>query len=291
MWNVTGQTLVVQVKERAVAGDLNSARRELERFKAARGITPEYLEALSWLGRGELALKDYVGAEANSAEVRKLAVAQLTRRKLDADSSLPVALGASIETQALASALQGRRAEAVSFLEAELARWRDTSIRTRIQKNLNLLTLEGKPAPELGNARLAAYRGRPVLLFFWAHWCSDCKNEIAVVQRLEKAYGGRGLAVVAPTQHYGYVAGGQDAARAVETNYIHQVFAAYYSGLGPVETPISEDTFARYGVSTTPTLVLVDARGIVRLYHPGNLSFEQLAGRIEPLLTKTKVRT
>ncbi len=49
----------------------------------------------------------------------------------------------------------------------------------------------------------------------------------------------------------------------------------------PVEIPLSETNFARFGVSTTPTLVLVDPQGIVRLYNPGNASYELLAARIE----------
>jgi len=36
----------------------------------------------------------------------------------------------------------------------------------------------------------------------------------------------------------------------------------------------------RFGVSTTPTLVLVDRTGIIRLYHPGRMTMEQL----EPLV-------
>lgn len=276
--------VAVEVKMLAASGNFKAARGDLSQFKAARGLTPDYLEALSWLARGELAAKDYAAAQTDAAEIRKQSLALLTSRKLDAEATLPVALGASIEVQALASAAQGRRAEAVSFLRAELTRWRDTSIRARIQKNINLLTLEGKPAPPLELTSLPRQAGHPVLLFFWAHWCSDCKAEIAVVQKLQQAYSKRGLVVIAPTQHYGYVAGGQDAPRDVETRYIHQVFAAYYYGLGTVETPLSEENFARYGVSTTPTLVLIDAHGIVRLYHPGNLTYQELAAKIERIL-------
>ncbi|HVW84471.1 MAG TPA: redoxin domain-containing protein, partial [Bryobacteraceae bacterium] len=131
-------------------------------------------------------------------------------RRLDSDPRLANALGASIEVQAQAAVAQKRRDEAVLFLREELKRWHDTSIRPRIQKNLNLLTLEGKPAPPLDVAHaltgskletLAQHRGHPVLLFFWAHWCSDCKNEIQVIARLEQAYRSRGLIVIAPTQH------------------------------------------------------------------------------------------
>jgi thiol-disulfide isomerase/thioredoxin len=285
--------IVYQVKLAVQAGDLNLAKLEIKQFHAAMGARPEYAEALSWLGRGELAQKQYGLAEENAAEVRKLCLEALPHRKLDADTSLPNALGASIEVQALVAVAQGRRDQAVSFLRAEITRWTGTSIRPRIQKNLNLLTLEGKPAPPLETLHsvtvkkaqpLALHRGHPVLLFFWAHWCSDCKNEIQVIARLQKTYGKRGFEVIAPTQHYGYAAGGEDASPAVETRYIQTIFGQYYADLGSVETPLSEDNFARYGVSTTPTLVLVDAAGIVRVYNPGNLSYEQLAAKIEPLL-------
>jgi thiol-disulfide isomerase/thioredoxin len=258
------------------------AAQALAQYRGSKGVTPEYIEALSWLGRAEFAQKNYTAAQQNAEEVRRLCLDQLTHRKLDAEASLPTALGASIEVQAEVAAAQGRRDEAVTFLRAELKHWTGTSIQPRIQKNLNLLTLEGKPAPAL-NIPLLPYRGHPVLLFFWAHWCSDCKNEIAIIAKLEQTYGPKGLKVIAPTQHYGYVAGGQDAKPEAETHYINSVFHQYYSELGPVPYPINEQNFLTYGVSTTPTLVLIDAHGIVRLYNPGNLDYDQLAHRIDSL--------
>jgi thioredoxin-related protein len=38
----------------------------------------------------------------------------------------------------------------------------------------------------------------------------------------------------------------------------------------------------RYGVSTTPTIVLVDRRGLVRLYNPGRMTEEAL----EPIVRR-----
>ena len=286
-------TVVAYVKLAATAGDFSSAEKALNQYRAAAGTTPEYIEALSWIGRAQLARHNVDAAERNSEDVRKLCQTELAHRKLDAEPHLPTALGAAIEVEGQALAAQNRRDEAVLFLGDELKKWQSTSIRDRIQKNINLLTLEGKPVPALdisqgiGRLRplpLSAHRGHPVLLFLWAHWCSDCKNEVAIVQKLMANYGPRGLVVVAPTQHYGYVAGGQDAPPDVETKYIGQVFAKYYAGLGAVEIPLSEANFARFGVSTTPTMVLVDGQGIVRLYNPGNASYEVLAAKIEASL-------
>jgi thiol-disulfide isomerase/thioredoxin len=277
------------VGQYAMAGDFRTANSFLKMYRDQRGMTPEYLEAYSWIGRGDLQVKQYQAALDNAVEVRELSLKQLAGRKLDSDPNLPMALGASIEVSAQALTHLGRRDEAMMFLNSELTKWKTTSINPRIQKNINLLTLEGKPAPPLDVTRgvigpkprpLSAHLGHPVLLFFWAHWCSDCKQEIPIIQHVQSAFKSRGLQVIAPTQHYGYVAGGQDATPAVETPYIVRVFNQYYSGLGNVETPLSEANFMRYGVSTTPTLVLINAAGKVTLYHPGAMTFAELSSAI-----------
>jgi thiol-disulfide isomerase/thioredoxin len=286
-------TIAVYVQAATAAGDFAAAEKGLNQYKSVAGVTPEYIEALSWIGRARLARHEVPAAEKNAEDVRKLALAELAHRKLDAEPQLPIALGASIEVEAQALAAQNRRDEAVVLLDSEIKKWHGSSIEVRLQKNLNLLTLEGKPVPVLDVSQgiaghkplpLSAHRGHPILIFMWAHWCSDCKNEIAIVRKLESNYGPKGLVVVAPTQHYGYIAGGQDASPAVETKYIGEVFNQYYGGLGPVEVPLSEANFTRFGVSTTPTMVLVDRKGIVRLYNPGNASYEALAAKIEAAL-------
>ena len=57
-----------------------------------------------------------------------------------------------------------------------------------------------------------------------------------------------------------------------------------YPVLAGQSVPISAANHLRYGVSTTPTLVLVDRAGVVRLYNPGRLTMEQLEPRIIQLL-------
>lgn len=281
--------IVTAVNQTAMAGDFKTANAVLQAYRKQHGVNPEYLQAYSWIGRGELKAKKYQAALDNSVEVRELCLKQLTGRKLDADEYLPIALGASIEVSGQALMHLGRRDEAVLFLKAELEKYKPTSIHARIQKNINLISLEGKPAPPLEATRgvagpqprpLAAHAGHPVLLFFWAHWCSDCKQQISILQRVQKEFRSTGLEIIAPTQRYGYVAGGVDASPAVETPYITKVFNEYYSGLGKVETPLSEANFLNYGVSTTPTLVLINAGGKVTLYHPGLMTFEELSAAL-----------
>ncbi len=285
--------LAIMIQRNLASGDLNGANQTLGEYRKSLGVTSEYLEGLSWIGRAKLAQKEYGAALENARVVREAALAQLKTRKLDSDASLPTALGAAIEVEALALAGEGQRDQAVVFLRGELVHWRDTSIYPRIRKNLNLLTLTGKPAPALDVAHWIGDRkpeplsqdiGHPVLLFFWAHWCGDCKVEVAVIRKIREAYGPKGLEVIAPTQHYGYIAGGVDATPQMETPYIKDVFDKYYSRIGPVSVPLSEENFRTYGVSTTPTIALIDRHGIVRLYNPGKISYEQLAAAVEPLV-------
>jgi thiol-disulfide isomerase/thioredoxin len=63
----------------------------------------------------------------------------------------------------------------------------------------------GSPIPdfrakELGSSRyktLADYRGQVVLLNIWATWCEPCREEIPSLERLQQAYGSKGLKIVA----------------------------------------------------------------------------------------------
>jgi thiol-disulfide isomerase/thioredoxin len=277
-----GYGAIVEDVRRAIAQkDFGKAESFVKEYREQHGATPEMLEALSWLGRGALAGKRLDKAEAYSRETQKLAEAQLKSRKLDEERRLPAALGAAIEVQAQVMAARGERSAAVDFLKRELAAYRATSIRTRLQKNLHLLSLEGKPAPKLEGVTLPA--GKPVLLFFWAHWCPDCKGMAPVLARLKREFAAKGFVIVAPTQKYGYTRGGQDAAPAEETRYIAQIWKEQYAGVVELPAPISEENFKNYGSSTTPTLVLIDARGIVRMYHPGAMSIEELEPKVRAL--------
>ena len=47
-----------------------------------------------------------------------------------------------------------------------------------------------------GKVSLAAYRGRPVIVNFWASWCIPCKEEAPLLEAVWKRYRDRGLVVV-----------------------------------------------------------------------------------------------
>ncbi len=292
-WAADG-CLVPAVRKAAWAKDLAAIEKLAADCRAQQPPTPQTLEALSWAARGASFARQWEAAEKYAREAYEGSVALLRTRKLDPDPNqpLPLALGAAIEVLAAAQDAQGDRGGAVTFLRAELAKYKDTSIETRIQKNLNLLTLEGKPAPAIVTPRwigqkpksLDELKGKVVLAFFWAHWCGDCKRQWPVIERLHEEFGRRGLVVLGPTRLYGYISRGKDATPQEEMAYLESEYQRNNRIPVWMAAPVSSENFRRFGVSTTPTLMLVDRQGIVRLYHPGAMEHGELAARIEALL-------
>lgn len=288
--------LVGEVRAQLAQNSFPAAEAELRTYKAQHGVTPEYLEAFSWMARGAASAKQWDQAAAYATETRRLAEQQLAtaKRKLDAEPHLPTALGAAYEVLAQGMAAKGQQTQAVSLLRAALARYGNTSIRTRLQKNLNLLALVGQPAPPLQATQylgpkppaLASLKGSPVLLFFWAHWCMDCKGEVPVIARLRQEFAPQGLVVIGPTQLYGYAAQGVDATPVQERAYIESVRARYYASLQDMPVPLSKQNFNAYGASTTPTLVVLNRAGQVATYHPGALSYDELRSAVQKAVAR-----
>jgi thiol-disulfide isomerase/thioredoxin/type II secretory pathway pseudopilin PulG len=277
------------VREALARNNASAAEAELQSYRSRQGVTPDYVEALSWLARTNLGSHQLDRADTYAKQTETLSRQLLAKRPLDAEPHLPIALGAALEVQAQVLTARGGTTQAVALLRRGVETYRNTSIRARLQKNLNMLGLAGQPAPQLKitsylgpkPVALSQLSGSPVLLFFWAHWCSDCKAEGPIIAQLSSEFGSRGLMLLAPTQLYGYAAQGEDAAPKDELPYIQRVWQHYYSGLQGVPVPVSKENFNLYGASTTPTLVLLDRAGRVALYHPGAMPYEDLRAAIE----------
>lgn len=105
-----------------------------------------------------------------------------------------------------------------------------------------------------------------------------------MITRIRERYVQKGLLVVAPTRRRGTVGDQQNATPAEEDAEIERVWKESYGGLAGVAHPIDQAAMLAYGVSSTPTLVLIDRKGIVRMYCPFRLSEAVLAQRVEELL-------
>jgi len=137
----------------------------------------------------------------------------------------------------------------------------------------------GEPAPEFRVAKLDGevvesgdYRGRVILLDFWATWCVGCIGATPRMNRLHADYGPRGFAVVSMNQEPDDLTRVREVVRERDIRY-----------------PVLVDpgrVAADYGIGSLPTVVLVDVDGTIRAVHSGPVAESRLRREIEALLPR-----
>lgn len=117
---------------------------------------------------------------------------------------------------------------------------------------------------------LSGYRGRPVVIMFWATWCGFCKQEMPSLQRVYTAYQGAGLVVLA-------VDVGESASVARNFKDAHNLTF-------PVLNDDREAAARAYRITGYPTNIFVDSTGKVFAVAEGMLTYAQLDSKARALL-------
>lgn len=115
-------------------------------------------------------------------------------------------------------------------------------------------------------AALAALRGRPVMINYWASWCGPCIHEMPILDAFAKAQGENGVQVL------GVALDNEAAVR----EFLAKLPVSYRIAL---ETPSGDDSSVRLGnwQSVLPFSVLIDADGKVQAQKAGSFSHKALA--------------
>lgn len=146
-----------------------------------------------------------------------------------------------------------------------MIRWyllKSTAARARILLLALLLFATGAATAARADADpaldLARYRGRVVLVDFWASWCSPCRSSIPWLNAMQAKYAGQGLVVIGVNvdKERG------DALRFLAETPIH--FEVVYDPDGRLP--------AEYGVPVMPSSFVFDRSGALVVRHAGFLN-------------------
>ncbi|MBH0200204.1 MAG: TlpA family protein disulfide reductase [Nitrospira sp.] len=123
-------------------------------------------------------------------------------------------------------------------------------------EDFRLVDLEGK------SQSLSQYRGKVVLVNFWATWCKPCTTEMPAMQTTYDKLRDKGFVVLAINEL-------EDEAKVRE--HIKQ-----YSHTFPVLLDRDNKVANQFGVFGLPVSVFIDEKGVVQEYIKGGLLTEQL---------------
>jgi len=127
--------------------------------------------------------------------------------------------------------------------------------------------------PDGQTVKLSDFKGKVVILDFWATWCPPCKAEIPGFIELQKRYAAQGLTVVGVSL--------DTAGAPVVKSFMKRVGMNYPVVIG------DEKTAADYGgISAIPTTFVLDRNGNIVRSHQGFASQVVFESEIRPLLEK-----
>jgi peroxiredoxin len=121
---------------------------------------------------------------------------------------------------------------------------------------------------------LQSFRGKVVLLNFWATWCGPCRDELPELARVQEKYRQRGLAVIAVT-----VDNDLENVRGFLKKYEVKLQALWDRRKKVAEA---------YVVEKMPCSYIIDRNGIIRFIHRGYSAEElkRIENEIDELLDK-----
>lgn len=118
--------------------------------------------------------------------------------------------------------------------------------------------------------RLSDYRGKVVLINFWATWCPPCRMEIPDLVRLQRDYGSR-LQVIGVTYPPQTLVEVRQFARNAKVNY-------------PVALGTKQTKLLFTSSETLPMTIVIGRDGSVRDIIEGILLAEEFEQKIKPLI-------
>ncbi len=105
-------------------------------------------------------------------------------------------------------------------------------------------------SPEAARLHLAALKGKPIILNFWASWCAPCNDEAALLQSSWPALKARGIVLIG-------IDGSEKASDALK--FVQKYTISYPN----VQDAVNSATAMDYGVTGLPETIFINPKGII----------------------------
>ena len=143
--------------------------------------------------------------------------------------------------------------------------------------------LVGHPAPDFSLAvlrpqsskstlSLSNFKGRPVVLNFWASWCAPCKEELPLLERTWKQVQAQGKDVVFLGIDF------------QESNGDGMSFVRQYSITYPIVLDADGSVGFKYGITSLPQTIFIDRNGTVMSRVPSELTSQELSSDLQMIV-------
>ena len=139
------------------------------------------------------------------------------------------------------------------------------STRSKAAPDWQLKDLDGKPV------KLSDFKGKVVILNFWATWCPPCRKEIPSFVSLQKHYRDKGLVVIGVSL--------DEKGPGLVKTFIAKMGINY-----PVVMGDQKAADAYGGIAVVPTTFVIDRNGKIAAEHQGDAERATFESEIKPLL-------
>ena len=138
---------------------------------------------------------------------------------------------------------------------------------------------KGQEAPDFtltGNKgetlQLSAFRGKKVILNFWATWCPPCKAESPEFEKFYEDNKDQNVVILSVNLT------SEEREKGDVENFIHKYHLTY-----PVALDLNREASGLYRISAIPTTYLIDSSGILQQKFVGQISYDALAEAVAAL--------
>lgn len=132
--------------------------------------------------------------------------------------------------------------------------------------DFELTTLEGK------KVKLSDYKGKKVILNFWATWCPPCRAEMPDMEEFYSTYKDKDIVIL-----------GVNLTKSEQEESVVREFIKSYGITYPIPLDVESSVAETYQVSAIPTSYFIDTKGVIREKIVGPMDFDMMKSILDSI--------